>query len=59
MKLPKNNYYDDPNKVIENYHEVELTVADDDITMPTMTAAAEQTSLRIPQTSSERTKKRK
>ena len=55
----KNNYYDDPNNVIENYHEVELTVADDGITMPTMTAAAEQTSLRIPQTSSERTKKRK
>ena len=46
----KNN--DDPNKVIENYHEVEiseytLTVADDDTTMPTMTAA-EQTSLEDP-----------
>ena len=49
----KNNYYDDPNNVIENYHEVELTVADDGTTMPTMTAVAEQTSLRIPQKENE------
>ena len=53
----KNNYDAVPNKVIENYLEVELTVTDDDTTMPTMTAD-EQISLRIPQTSSKRTKKR-
>jgi hypothetical protein len=53
----KNNYDAVPNKVIENYLEVELTVTDDDTTMPTMTAD-EQISLRIPRTSSKRTKKR-
>jgi hypothetical protein len=49
----KKNYYDNPKKVIENYHEVELTVADDGTTMPTMTAVAEQTSLRVPQKENE------
>ena len=53
----KNNYDAVPNKVIENYLEVELTVTDDDTAMPTMTAD-EQISPRIPQTSSKRTKKR-